>query len=352
MESSLFSTKDIVKYLIVAGLIYSILKMIPSQQIANKDLILIMVIITVGFVSVDCMFFKKSKSEGFANEEEKDPFALDLDLNIEALLKKKAEMQANKPVEAATTSSKPRVNMDDSEEVQRVRPRSRNRVEMNDYEQELSRGKYRPDLIDRLMREESKSEAKIGCAFEVEKVKRQLEDEIDDLKVQLQTKAKQPGTNSKIASRYFESLMSDLVEKGLIDVNDIENIKLKMSSKLLTMEEVISSLETIKKEGKPRVNRVDGKIKDDNIYNELPSDFYSPLGDKIANEWENDYSILNTNKWQVPMPRPPVCINTMPCKVCPTDSSNYPVNLKQWDDARYVTSNKVNKKWAQDQSDS
>ena len=27
------------------------------------------------------------------------------------------------------------------------------------------------------------------------------------------------------------------------------------------------------------------------------------------------------------------------------------VNLKQWDDARYVTSNKINKKWAQDQSD-
>ena len=51
------------------------------------------------------------------------------------------------------------------------------------------------------------------------------------------------------------------------------------------------------------------------------------------------------------MPRPPVCINTMPCKVCPSDSSSYPVNLKQWDDSRYVTSNKVNKKWAHDQSD-
>ena len=125
-----------------------------------------------------------------------------------------------------------------------------------------------------------------------------------------------------------------------------------MRSKLLTMEEIISSLETIKKEGKPRVRSVDGKIKNDNIYNELPSDFYSPLGDKIANEWDNEYTILNTNKWQVPMPRPPVCINTSPCKVCPSDSSSSHVNLKQWDDARYVTSNKVNKKWAQDQSDS
>jgi hypothetical protein len=201
------------------------------------------------------------------------------------------------------------------------------------------------------MIEEAPSVSKTGCGLEVEKIKRQLEYEIDELKVQLQTKVAQPGSSGNIVNRYFESLVSELVDKGLLESIDIENIKVKMRSKLLTMEEIINSLETIKKEGKPKVNRVDGKIKDDKIYNELPSDFYSPLGDKISNEWDNEYTILNTNKWHVPMPRPPVCINTMPCKVCPSESSNYPVNLKQWDDSRYVTSNKVNKKWAQDQSD-
>ena len=39
MNDSLFSTKDIVKCLIVAGLIYSILKMIPAEQMNNKDII-------------------------------------------------------------------------------------------------------------------------------------------------------------------------------------------------------------------------------------------------------------------------------------------------------------------------
>jgi hypothetical protein len=301
MKNFLFSTKDIVKYLIVAGLIYSILKMIPSQQIVNKDLILIMIIIIIGFISVDCVFFKEGKTEEFTNEEDND--SSDLNNNIEELLKKKADLLAKKS------------------------ENDKNNIELDN------------------------SRTKIGCTLEVEKIKRQFENEIDALKVQLQSKLVQPSSNNKIVNKYFESLLNDLADKELLDSNDIENIRIKIRSKLLTMEEIIISLETLKKEGKPKINTIDGKIKDDRIYNELPSDFYSPIGDKIANEWDNEYTILNTNKWQVPMPRPPVCINTTPCSVCPTDSSTTTVNLKQWDDARYVTSNKINKKWAQDQSD-
>ncbi len=350
MESFLFSTKDIVKYLIVAGLIYSILKMIPSQQIANKDLILIMIIITVGFVSIDCMFFKNNNPEGFANDEE-----------IEKRSRNDVDAQNNNSVDKVQTNAE----VEDTNQQDSNRPRKKvvrfnldneitqSNKETNIDEISTSQQRVREEAAEPNTAVESKTvaEPKIACALEVEKVKRQLEDEIDELKVQLQTRTTQPGPNNKIANRYFESLMGDLAEKGLLDSNDIENIKIKMRSKLLTMEEIINSLETLKKEGKPKVPGIDGKIKDDKIYNELPSDFYSPLGDKIANEWDNEYTILNTNKWQVPMPRPPVCINTTPCKVCPSDSSNYPVNLKQWDDSRYVTSNIINKKWAHDQTD-
>ena len=301
MEKSLFSTKDIVKYLIVMGLIYSILKMIPSQQIADKDLILIMVIITVGVVSIDCMFFKKIISEGFNN------------ISFE-----------NVPV------------LDDNSDIQTERPIP-----------EVVTEKPIPEVVT----ERPITEIKVGCALEVDKVKRQLEDKIEALKVQLQTKSNQPDSNDKIATRYFKALITELVEKGIIDTTDVENIKLKTRSKLLTIEEVISSLENIKVEGKTRVNKVNRENNDDTIYNELPSDFSIPIGDKIANEWDNEYTILNTNKWQVPMTRPPICINNTPCNVCPTDSSSSYINLKQWNDSRYVTSNKVNKKWAQDQSD-
>jgi len=328
MEKSLFSTKDIVKYLIVMGLIYSILKMIPSQQIADKDLILIMVIITVGVVSIDCMFFKKIISEGFNN----------ISFENVPVLDDNSDIQTERPIpEVVTEKPIPEVVTEKPiPEVVTERPITEVVIE-------------RP--ITEVVTERPITEIKVGCALEVDKVKRQLEDKIEALKVQLQTKSNQPDSNDKIATRYFKALITELVEKGIIDTTDVENIKLKTRSKLLTIEEVISSLENIKVEGKTRVNKVNRENNDDTIYNELPSDFSIPIGDKIANEWDNEYTILNTNKWQVPMTRPPICINNTPCNVCPTDSSSSYINLKQWNDSRYVTSNKVNKKWAQDQSD-
>ena len=65
---------------------------------------------------------------------------------------------------------------------------------------------------------------------------------------------------------------------------------------------------------------------------------FKPIGENIANDWSNDYTILNTDKWKVPMQRPPLCINTNPCKVCPVDS-NYPVNLRAWDESRVISKN-------------
>jgi hypothetical protein len=199
---------------------------------------------------------------------------------------------------------------------------------------------------------------KTSCGLEVEKIKRQMEEQLSSLKQQLQSQSQSQSQsrlemasfNSKIANKYFESLINDLVDKGILDNAELDNIQVKLRSKLLSMDEVIASLELLKKEGKPKIKIGDVKPKHDREYSELPSDFYDSLGgDKTINEWTNEYTILNTNKWQVPMPRPPVCINTTPCKVCPSDASNYPVNLKQWDDSRYVTGGKINKKWAADQ---
>jgi hypothetical protein len=399
MKDSLFSTKDIVKYLVVAGLVYTILKMIPSIQMSNKDLILVLAIITVGFIMIDCTMFRnpKQRREGFAQAaKEEDPFALDLNIDIDALLKKKMDIQIAKAAAAArpksvastpkseaatpkSVASTPKSEAATPKSVAAtpksvaVTPKSRERTPRSEAATPKSRertprsaatpksrerkprseaatpkSKMNKDRI-KLKDKSSKSAPKVGCAMEVNKIKRELEKQINKLKNQLNSRMI-PNANGKIAAKYFESLLKELNEKGVLDARDIENIQLKMRSKLLTVEEVISSLEMLKKEGKSKVRSRDGKIKDDRVYSELPSDFYSPLGDKISNEWDNDYTILNTNKWQVPMPRPPVCINTAPCKVCPSDSSNYPVNLKQWDDSRYVTQSKINKKWADDQA--
>jgi hypothetical protein len=63
------------------------------------------------------------------------------------------------------------------------------------------------------------------------------------------------------------------------------------------------------------------------------------LVDDDLSKWNNS-SMLNTDKWTVPMPKPPVCVNNTPCQVCPSESSNYPVNLMLWDDSNVISKNR------------
>ena len=149
-------------------------------------------------------------------------------------------------------------------------------------------------------------------------------------------------------------LLTELLENGIIDNTDVENIKSKIKTNTVSIENVITSLESLKLISKPKlINKNNTKINNDFIYNELPTDFLRPIGDKIANEWDNDYTILNTNKWQVPMQRPPLCINTSPCQVCPIDSSKndsiYHIKLSSFDDTKISKLN-INNAWANDNS--
>ena len=157
-------------------------------------------------------------------------------------------------------------------------------------------------------------------------------------------KQKLNNINPDIAFKYIEVLISGLLTKKILDENDVNIIKEKLKSKLVSIEDIIVSLEKLKKYGET----VNTKYNNDLKYNELPQDFFKPLGDKIANDWTNDYTILNTDKWKVPLQRPPLCINTNPCKVCPNDT-NYPVNLKSWDDSRIISKTNINKDWISDQ---
>ena len=182
-----------------------------------------------------------------------------------------------------------------------------------------------------------------SCGAEVAKVKRDLELKINQLTDQLNMQQAVP-SNSMIASKYYSSLINELNERGVLDVNEIQNIKLKLDSKLLSIDEVIASLEKLKSSSKPKAK---SDNKSDHKYNELPSEFYSPMGGNVSNNWDNNYTLLDTNRWQVPMPRPPVCINTAPCKVCPSESGYFPVvTTKDWDQSRKVSDTKINKDWA------
>ena len=124
---------------------------------------------------------------------------------------------------------------------------------------------------------------------------------------------------------------------------------MKVDSKLVDISDVISSLEQLKREGKAKV-KGQKEVKNDAVYNELDEELSKPIGGDISNKWESQYSILNTSKWKVPMARPPVCVNTNPCQVCPTTYSGY-VDLASWDNSRVLSTTNINKKWAANQMD-
>jgi hypothetical protein len=167
-----------------------------------------------------------------------------------------------------------------------------------------------------------------GIVYDNNVGKSNCENEINKLKMQLDALTSNNNNNtntySTIASNYLNKLITSLLNKKIITQIDVNNIKVKLNSKLFSLSDVINSLEILD------ANTNDSNKKDYNIKNELPTDFYSPIGDKVSNNWSKDYSILDTSKWTVPMPRPPVCINSQPCKVCPS-SETIGMNLLEWD---------------------
>jgi hypothetical protein len=317
MESSLFSIKYFVKYLIIVGLIYSILKMVPSQQISQKDITLIIATALIGFISLDSFLCKKSDYETFTTQ----PTQI-----IQSQPIVQMGQSPTQPIQMKQSPTQP-IQMIQSQPI----------VQMGQ-SQPITQSKVVTQPI-QMIQSQPIAQSKVVTQPNAQSIVAQPKQVIQPIA--------QSNINNSIAIKYFESLINDLSEKGLLDQNEIANIKIKMNSKLLTIEEIIKSLEVLKTTGKSKFN----KLKDDSIYNELPPEFYAPLADKKLNEWDNDYTILNTTKWQVPMLRPPVCVNTIPCQICPSDSSNYSVNLKYWDESRYVTSdNKINKKWVANQN--
>ena len=317
MENSLLENKLLIKYLIVVGLVYAILKIVPSQTINNKDILLILGIVSFGFIILD--YCSSNMPENFADtsaifkSNNKQPSAI----NVRGTPNQDIQQAQTKPVQ------------------------QQQHVQTKPVQQSIN------------------EVSKAGCGLEVEKIKRELEfkmeKQLDELKrqVELSKINDTKSSGAKIAARYLDTLIIDLSNDGIINKTDVDNIRLKMNSKVLSIDDIIISLEMLKNQGNKGNKKTIINVKDKNSdadYNELPNEFYKPLGDRISNKWDDDYTLLSTNNWQVPMTRPPVCINTTPCTTCPVASSGNSTSLKEWDNSRNITQDliKINKKWAED----
>lgn len=377
---TVFTLKDLVKYTIFIGVVYALFKLIPSQPFSQRDLILIVAVIGIGFVFIDCY----SSKEGFAdvaNVAEANSIKSDTDVkmenvnNVNNIIKEEdAEAEEEADVEAeegddeeggdeeggdeegVEAETEEGGDEEDEEEpsqtndllkyntlVEKSRMRADKKVanilSSNNEKKRFQGGNVLPSNTDK---------PAAGCGVEMEKLKRQVSQHINQLEEKIKVLENQPVDENM--EKYKNFLMKDLKEVGVMDEMDIQNLNAKIENKVMSMTEAIEKLEKLKLSAKPKMRK--GKAKNEYDYSELPKDFYSPLGDPELSKWDTAFHMLNTTKWQVPMPRPPVCINTSPCKVCPTaDQGGYPLKLTDWDSSRKVMNMTVNKQWANDQMD-
>lgn len=64
-----------------------------------------------------------------------------------------------------------------------------------------------------------------------------------------------------------------------------------------------------------------------------------PLGSydsTFTNDWRNDYTLLNTDKWRPPAAPIPRCKAEKECPVCPVATSGYPVRVQDFNDSRRI----------------
>lgn len=74
-------------------------------------------------------------------------------------------------------------------------------------------------------------------------------------------------------------------------------------------------------------------------YSDYPLDMHRPLGtyDKtFTNGFEHGFTYLDTDRWSVPMKKPPICITDKPATVFPALTSGYPVDVKLFADYNRV----------------
>ena len=186
--------------------------------------------------------------------------------------------------------------------------------------------------------------------YKINETKSNIVDKINEIKSNIDDKINQekPIPIETTTIKYMNLLIDDLREHNVLNNTDIENIKAKINTKLLTDEEIIVGLEKLIVTTKAKLKK---EPESEYIFGKVSSDLYKPLGNLEINKWDEGYNMLNTNKWQIPMPRPPVCINTTPCKVCPDTDDTYPLKLALWDNSRKISNTEISKDWANKQID-
>jgi len=386
----MINNKNMIKYIIILGVIYSLLKLVPEKTIENKDLMLIMAVIVFLLLTVEHVCKTNYEQEDFENGPDAtgsnvgkdvvtsgnvaggnvaggnvagDKVAVTSDTDTAS---KVADPIITKIIDATVDATISKTNNLQITYDKEGKPYCVNPNKELKIDNDVLRCVVKQSYIDE-SKAKLEAQSVIGNYDKLKVKSNVMNNALDN---------KQNKNLSNIMNKYYMSLVKDLIENGIITKDDVVNMELKMNTNIATMEDMITGLEKLKEQGKSKIpknqdNRMNdknqdnsmndknqdnkaksqmknGKVNDDNIYNELDAELSKPIGLDIANKWESQYSILNTDKWKVPTSKPPVCVNTAPCQVCPSTYSGY-VDLSTWDTSRKLSDTHINQQWAKNQ---
>merc|ERR1711871_782181 len=107
------SVKNCIKYIVFAGVIYAVLKVVPTTQLSNIEISVLICVILLGIFSLDCLTTSnKKKKEDMTNT---NMFDLDLDVDLDfnkRITETTSDVKSNKSSESPVSSVKG-VNMEE-----------------------------------------------------------------------------------------------------------------------------------------------------------------------------------------------------------------------------------------------
>jgi hypothetical protein len=327
------------KYGLYIAIIYALLTIIPSQKLKSNDMILIISSLLIIIVLLDNV-----NNEGFVNITDENTIPLVVGSSSGNTFTSYAQLADSlynnyntSPAQATSTSTGQASQANSSVGQTGSAAATNSALGVG----QVTGGQVTGGQVTGANTDADKENiSKSMCNLQLDQIKKDFEQQIEYLKSELTINS--TGGSQSSTVKYYKQLIKELSNNGILDAVDVKNITVKLNNKLITIDEAVASLEKVKEQGVIKERNVNS----DFIYSELPSEFYAPLGKRIVTDWENEYNLLDSTNWQVPMQRPPVCMTTEKCKVCPKETYPGTTLLKDWDSSRKISDIKVNKKWA------
>lgn len=145
-----------------------------------------------------------------------------------------------------------------------------------------------------------------------------------------------PQNSCKCTVENFETVQSNsaTVQQQNILQNDQPQMQQMIETSMIQIEPMQPQIQQIQ----PKEAETDNDMK----YTELPPEMHQPLGsydETLTNKFTNDFALLNTDKWSVPLRRPPICIQEKECPVCPSIANTNYMDVSKFSETHKLPDN-------------